>query len=325
MITDAEKCFYKLWLKDCCNELYQIGIPATEVKIIEELNTEIEATIDTPLGITEKIKMKEAVKQGTVMVPTMCIIETDKVNTINEKAITIGPEIKIESLIFVDDILASGSRDLRAMEKQKKFTFSKDKTKIVKIKNNRKKDEEIPKVTVEQGQIEDGEEEKYLGEWFSSKGNNEVKIRKKAEKTGHMIQEIKRNGDQSKVGNMDVKIRFHLLQTVVMPVLLYNMETWIGLTKKDEREMEKIHGKILKGIMEQEKGTPYWGLIKETGIWPIKQEIHYKKLMLVHEIMNSEDERIIKKIIKEQKKREYKGWYEEIRQIAEEYNVDIRE
>ena len=94
---------------------------------------------------------------------------------------------------------------------------------------------------VEQGQIEEGEEEKYLGEWFSSKGNNEVKIRKKEEKIGHMINEIKKYGHWSKVGNLDVKVRFHLLEKVVKPAVLYNMETWTRVTKKEEEEFINIY------------------------------------------------------------------------------------
>ena len=151
LITDAEKSFDKLWLEDCCNSLYEIGMEVNEIQVIEELNTNIKAKIDTPYGMTEEIKIREAVKQGSVTGPILCIAETDQVNRINERTVsTIGPNIVIESLIFVDDILAAGNknciertgRNLRAMEIQKKFTFSRDKTKIIKVvnkKNSRKK------------------------------------------------------------------------------------------------------------------------------------------------------------------------------------------
>ena len=53
----------------------------------------ITAEIETPFGRTENIKIERAVKQGSVMGPTMCIVETDRVNDINEKTITtIGAE-----------------------------------------------------------------------------------------------------------------------------------------------------------------------------------------------------------------------------------------
>ena len=78
--ADAEKCFDKLWLEDCCNELYMAGFQASEVEIIEQLNTDITAEIETPFGKTEKMEIKKAVKQGSVMGPTICIVSTDKIN-----------------------------------------------------------------------------------------------------------------------------------------------------------------------------------------------------------------------------------------------------
>ena len=81
---------------------------------------------------------------------------------------------------------------------------------------------------------------------------------------------------------------------------------------------------LLKGILEQPKGTPYWGLIKETGIWPLIETIIYKKLML-QEIQISQKERIIKQIIEDQKTKEYKGWYNEVKNLAREYKINIEE
>ena len=58
LITDAVKCFDKLWLEDCCNSLYEIGMEVNEIQVIEELNTNIKAKIDTPYGMTEEIKIR---------------------------------------------------------------------------------------------------------------------------------------------------------------------------------------------------------------------------------------------------------------------------
>ena len=133
-------------LEDCGNELYRIGFPVNEIEAIEEMIRNITAEIETPFGRTENIKIERAVNQGSVMGPTMCIIETDRVNDINEKTITtIGAETEIESVTFVDDIMGMGTkstikkagRNLREMEIKKKFTFSKEKTKIIKIETKK--------------------------------------------------------------------------------------------------------------------------------------------------------------------------------------------
>ena len=182
VIADAEKCFDKLWLEDCCNELYMAGFQASEVEIIEQLNTDITA---------EKIQIKKAVKQGSVMGPTMCIVSTDKINKINETTVTtLGPNFIIENLTFVDDIIGAGTkktvervgRNLRTMEIQKNFTFNKEKTNIMKITPHKQavnKNNITPTIEVGQGRVGLIKEEKYLGEWIDETGSNKIKIEKK--------------------------------------------------------------------------------------------------------------------------------------------------
>ena len=63
-------------------------------------------SIDTPVGYTIKITLHNEVKQGTIMGPILCIVETDKINKIGElRYATYGPEIRINNLLFVDDIV----------------------------------------------------------------------------------------------------------------------------------------------------------------------------------------------------------------------------
>ena len=49
------------------------------------MNRDCKVIIDTPYGITDHIYLKSAVKQGTVLGPTLCGLETDKINQISGK------------------------------------------------------------------------------------------------------------------------------------------------------------------------------------------------------------------------------------------------
>ena len=40
----------------------------------------------------------------------------------------------------------------------------------------------------------------------------------------------------------------------------------------------------------------------ETGLWPAKENVEYRTMMLCHSIINNDDKRIAKKILKEQEK-----------------------
>ena len=43
LFGDAEKCFDKLWLDDCLNEVYMINVNLAEISLIEKMNSDIKA------------------------------------------------------------------------------------------------------------------------------------------------------------------------------------------------------------------------------------------------------------------------------------------
>eukprot|EP00112_Aurelia_sp_Birch-Aquarium-sp1_P022625 Seg6436.1 transcript_id=Seg6436.1/GoldUCD/mRNA.D3Y31 product="hypothetical protein" protein_id=Seg6436.1/GoldUCD/D3Y31 len=108
----------------------------------------------------------------------------------------IGPDVEIESLVFVDDILAIGTADnmarteqnLMMLEETKKFTFSVDKSELIHMNfTNKKKKEENTSITVKKGQIKRVSESKYLGEYINDKGDNKTRIQKKSNKGAHAV------------------------------------------------------------------------------------------------------------------------------------------
>ena len=130
--------------------------------------------------------------------------------------------------------------------------------------------------------------------------------------------------NRSKIGNMSTNMKIELYEIVTAPTLTYNMEAWAKLSKTEEKMLEKIQGDILKRILKLPKSTPYKGLLYETGVWPIKEKILYKKLMLYQNIMKSDDNRVIKKILAEQIKRPTPNcWYQNLQEDVKKYSIDI--
>ena len=182
----------------------------------------------------------------------------------------------------------------------------------IKFRRGRKKQEEdIPSVEVKKGKILMTDRYKFLGDWYDEKGSNRGKITKKMEKVDHVVSEVKKYSSHEMVGDADVEVRMLLLETIVKPTLLFNTETWIGLNIADIREIEKHHYNVIRKSFEQKQGTPYYGIIAETGIWPYKYTIVYKRLMLLHHFIHSSEERIARQIVLKQKRlcRVEKNWY----------------
>lgn len=96
LFADAEKCFDRLWLKDCLVDLHTAGMREREVETIYNMNRKAKMVIDTPHGKTRSIQQEEIVKQGTVYGPQLCCVSTDQVNEIGGRPVTIvAPTMKI--------------------------------------------------------------------------------------------------------------------------------------------------------------------------------------------------------------------------------------
>ena len=158
LFADAVKCFDKLWLDDCIKDMVKDGMREREAALIHRMNEKANMNIVTPFGSAGKIEKKYLVKQGTIFGPQLCCSSTLTVNDIGSKTKTVvSPMLSIESLVYVDDIEAVGSKktielageNLRKMEEMKGFTFGigNGKTQYIKINNkgrkSKKEEEEL--------------------------------------------------------------------------------------------------------------------------------------------------------------------------------------
>ena len=58
-----------------------------------------------------------------------------------------------------------------------------------------------------------------------------------------------------------------------MPALIYGIEAWGCIKKKEMKEIDRIPGKALKRIFKLPVSTAYTGILMETEIWPAEQRI----------------------------------------------------
>ena len=90
-------------------------------------------------------------------------------------------------------------------------------------------------------------------------------------------------------------------------------------------ELEEMQGNILRRICEQRKTTPYIGLLAELGICTVEKQIEHKKIMLLHNILTSKDDRLVKEIVKDQIENTWPGcWTEKVKKICNKYNINIK-
>jgi hypothetical protein len=278
LFADLEKCFDKLHLKDCIIEIVEAGVPVEEAMFMYEMNKNIVAEVDTPVGITDKIHIEEAVRQGTVLGPPLCGVSTNRLNKMGKNGAIVLGKTEIQAPIFVDDILGMGGKKqvenvgdkMNGLETTKKFQFNngQDKTEVIGMKFSKTQQLEEIEIEVRKGKIEKTETYKYLGDHYDEAGSNSFKIKKRMEKSNYIAHEVKRMGSPKRVGKAAAEVRLFLTETIVKPTLLSNVETWCKVGRVEDDLWRKYQYKIIRVLMEQRKGTPYWGIIAETGMWP---------------------------------------------------------
>ena len=141
-----------------------------------------------------------------------------------------------------------------------------------------------------------------------------------------MINEVKCQGSTYKVGKSDVQVRKVLIETTVIPSVLANTETWTEIKEKEMNQLNQYQHKMMTMVFEMAKGTPCYGLLNETGMWPFSCIVWYKHFMWYHALLHSEEERMARKVLMMQiKNKEDESWMKQLRKVAEKMEVNIKE
>ena len=280
------------------------------------------------------MQIGEIAKQGTVLGPTLCCVETDQINKIGESQERLLGSQKVAILIFVDDIMSAGTaedarkaiRNMAVMEVEKKFTYGLKKTKYMVVDTTKGKAETIEE-KVRSGAIKETDEYKYIGFWINKEGNCQLQIEKKMMKIKGEVVALRSIACYSNMGESFVNARLKMYEACIIPSLLYNMESWTKQSKKEIKQLEQIQASTLYKILELPKSTPYIALLGELGIWGIEERLMYRKLMFYNNLYNSDDRRLAKRIVVEQEENEdvEGSFFGTVKNMAESIDVPVEE
>ena len=211
-------------------------------------------------------------------------------------------------------------------EEKKKVTVNHGKSKYMIINRKRTNNEgELTTQLRNNKALKRIDSYKYLGTWIEENGTCNRNIEKKKEKCEMILPKVLQMASRESVGNLATTIRIELYHTIIIPILLYNIEAWGKITKGNMEVMESIQGKILKRLLQLPKTTSYLGMLYETGIWRIKDVILYRKLMLLHNILQSGDNRVMKRIILDQEMYPFPGcWLQKVKEDALEIGIVVK-
>ena len=130
--------------------------------------------------------------------------------------------------------------------------------------------------------------------------------------------EIGKLASEENLGKYSTEARMIMYERTAVPAITYNLEVWTRLRESDWKRLEKIQSEALKNLLQLPKSTPYLGMLKEVSVWPMRDRINYHRMMLLQDIVQSDKERLGKKIVESQKKdKEEESWYSETEEVCQ--------
>ena len=126
----------------------------------------------------------------------------------------------------------------------------------------------------------------------------------------------------------DVTMGIHGLETILMlyrglfvQVILNNAQAWSNLTQTDLKALQTIQLKYIKRAFHAPSSTSNTLTYLETGILPIKNEIHIKQLTFLHHILTLPDNDPVKFTYQQQLLYSYPNWANEVGELRRQYNL----
>ena len=172
-------------------------------------------------------------------------------------------------------------------------------------------------------------EAKLLGDWLSSDGVSQsvattVKKRKGlAIASIYEIRAVVEDCRSNAIGDLITGI--DLWEAAVLPMLLYNAETWMSISKSTLNELEDIQKRFYRCLMSVGSGCPIPSLYLETGGMLMSNRILLKKLLFLHHLATLPETSLAKEVYNLQTQLNLPGLVSECQEFLRDHElVDIQ-
>ena len=192
-------------------------------------------------------------------------------------------------------------------------------------KSIRKKTEKDP-IKMGGVTIEQSVKEKYLGDIIHQNGCQEsVKetVQERKRKLISVSEEIIKIADtrlMSRLGHS--KTAFNLFEAQVIPALLHNAETWIGMANSQVKELQDFQDIFIRKVLRIAPSTTKAIINWDIKMMPMKWRIASKKMQFLRKIMQKDPNNIAKRAVMEEVVNKVKGLAFECREIARELGLE---
>ena len=173
-------------------------------------------------------------------------------------------------------------------------------------------------------QIEKTENQKYLGFFLSSKGNNMVNIKEMEKKSIWVSQRILNRLQSLNLKQYYFQCGLMFLNIILRSSILYAAETYYNLKENELRALERIEENFIRKLLKTSKGCPISQVYLETGHIPARFEIYRKRCLFLKDILNENPESMIFRFIMVQHKHPTRGdWVSSCLNDLRYWNINL--
>ena len=156
-------------------------------------------------------------------------------------------------------------------------------------------------------QIDKTENQKYLGFFLSSRGNNMVNIKEMEKKSIWVSKRIFNRLQGLNLKQYYFQCGLLFLNIILRSSILYASETYYNLKENELRTLERIEEKFIRKLLKTSRGCPISQIYLETGHIPARFEIYRRRCLFFKDILDGNPESMIYKFIMVQHKHPTRG------------------
>lgn len=291
--VDLRKAFDTVWRDGLIYKLIKYKISSKFINIIKSMYSNVQASVKTGDGLTDKFPIEIGTRQGCNLSPSLFnvfINDLPQILLCKECDYIEINNTKLNCLMFADDILmfsksetgmATCLKKLESFCNKWKLIINTTKTKIMVL--NRKK-KETSKFKVYNKTIESVNSYSYLGVEFSSSGSFSLAIKRLYNKACKAYFSLRQ--EFNFYNNTSPSVILKLFDTMIKPIMLYGSEIWgCFLWRKNDitsinkqfycltQKFESLQIKVCKNALGLQRNAPNLTALAELGRYPLMGDI----------------------------------------------------
>ena len=232
---------------------------------------------------------------------------------------------------FVDDIAHPNSDEISAKFRNRiveqiqfgnRLKLSAEKCEL--LKTNSKCNGE--NLTVNNEKIKLVNAAKYLGDSFNLKGSYADLCKDRVDRERGSTHKLLALCREVTFRTQEIETMLILYQSLFLPRLIYNCESWSNLRTKDYQALQSAQLSYLRSVMEVPCSTSIAALFLELSVLPIKFEIEQRQLFFLKRILDKDPDDPVHAVYKEQLNYNFaENWANYISQLRRTYNLPLND